>query len=267
MDGWGNVFCATKELAKRKFGYHAADYVFCFPLILLFLLMLLKRPKSERNAVSAALPVPESKYPKRKRATVSYKLNVEELDNSSDDDFDGGDDHNAKRRCVRSLNDLSNITRGFNPLSRPSSKDYDPLMVLKRKFAVPVTNPLSVPSDSYGERKTLGLRRRPNTDRLLHDPNAEDALILWDPKDEPKESEKKDSENTAPPPAVVSSEKTKQRPNKSLSEILGLKKKERKKVPVVVDPVLVKILRPHQVEGLKFLYRCTTGKVRPDAHG
>ncbi|KAL6942233.1 hypothetical protein ACO0QE_003401 [Hanseniaspora vineae] len=35
-------------------------------------------------------------------------------------------------------------------------------------------------------------------------------------------------------------------------------------VPVVIDPKLSKILRPHQVEGVRFLYRCVTGLVVKD---
>jgi len=35
-------------------------------------------------------------------------------------------------------------------------------------------------------------------------------------------------------------------------------------VPIVIDPKLAKILRPHQVEGVRFLYRCVTGLVMQD---
>jgi DNA repair and recombination RAD54-like protein len=57
--------------------------------------------------------------------------------------------------------------------------------------------------------------------------------------------------------------------HKSLADILGLKKKveDRPKVPVVIDPRLAKVLRPHQIEGVKFLYRCTTGLIDANAHG
>ncbi|CUS22675.1 LAQU0S06e03444g1_1 [Lachancea quebecensis] len=55
-------------------------------------------------------------------------------------------------------------------------------------------------------------------------------------------------------------------PNKTLRELLGERKLEKQfsSVPVVIDPHLVKILRPHQVEGVKFLYRCVTGLVMKD---
>jgi DNA repair and recombination RAD54-like protein len=42
-----------------------------------------------------------------------------------------------------------------------------------------------------------------------------------------------------------------------LADILGLKKDtdERPKVPVVIDPRLCKVLRPHQVEGVKVWFQ------------
>lgn len=36
---------------------------------------------------------------------------------------------------------------------------------------------------------------------------------------------------------------------------------------MVVDPVLCNILRPHQREGVKFMYECVTGKRIEDAYG
>jgi len=34
-----------------------------------------------------------------------------------------------------------------------------------------------------------------------------------------------------------------------------------------VDPALTKVLRPHQREGVKFMYDCVTGVQIPDFHG
>jgi len=39
------------------------------------------------------------------------------------------------------------------------------------------------------------------------------------------------------------------------------------KVHVVVDPVLSKVLRPHQREGVRFLYECVTGNKIEAFHG
>ena len=83
----------------------------------------------------------------------------------------------------------------------------------------------------------------------LHDPSGEFAIVLYDPtiddkpttmdaaEKAPKEKEKIDG------PIM----------HKSLGEILGLKKKveDRPRIPVVIDPRLTKVLRPHQVEGVK----------------
>ena len=38
-------------------------------------------------------------------------------------------------------------------------------------------------------------------------------------------------------------------------------------VAVVVDPVLCNVLRPHQREGVKFMYDCVTGTRIPDFQG
>lgn len=38
-------------------------------------------------------------------------------------------------------------------------------------------------------------------------------------------------------------------------------------VHVVVDPLLCNILRPHQREGVKFMYECVTGVRIEDAYG
>lgn len=39
------------------------------------------------------------------------------------------------------------------------------------------------------------------------------------------------------------------------------------KVHVVVDPLLGSVLRPHQREGVKFMYDCVTGNMIPDYNG
>ena len=38
-------------------------------------------------------------------------------------------------------------------------------------------------------------------------------------------------------------------------------------VAVVVDPLLCNVLRPHQREGVKFMYDCVTGVRIPDFNG
>lgn len=70
--------------------------------------------------------------------------------------------------------------------------------------------------------------KRSTVRRALHDPFACNALVLWTP------------------PEISQHEKVKQDQNKI-------------QVHVVVDPVLGNILRPHQREGVKFMYECVTG--------
>jgi DNA repair and recombination protein RAD54 and RAD54-like protein len=101
---------------------------------------------------------------------------------------------------------------------------------------------------------SLGIRRQPILiPRPLHDPMQDHAIVLYDPtiddKPDPVEEEamRLDAEKAKEEVLLAG-------PHKSLKQILGLdmvKKKEASKVPVVIDPRLSKVLRPHQVEGVK----------------
>ncbi|KAI8065710.1 P-loop containing nucleoside triphosphate hydrolase protein [Gongronella butleri] len=163
--------------------------------------------------------------------------------------------------------------------------------VMRKKFRVPLadgSNNASMPLDA--ERRTLGLRRRHSGKyRQLHDPNAEGAFVLWDPDvDELPKDDEKDTKQASPPPKARAKSRSNSKGDenddenededavriitpklagKSLNDILGIKKQQFNKGPVVVDPVLAKVLRPHQVEGVRFLFRCTTGKVDPEHAG
>lgn len=107
---------------------------------------------------------------------------------------------------------------------------------------------------------SLGARAHPNlAPRPLHDPMSDHAIVLYDPTIDYRptveemagdflEAERKKKEAEA------------RGPHKSLRAILGIvdvKKKDEVKVPVVIDPRLSKILRPHQIEGVK-VYRTPT---------
>lgn len=116
-----------------------------------------------------------------------------------------------------------------------SINSYEELVakVLSKPFKVPIAD--YVP-DNHGN-KCLGLRR--NTfRRALHDPTICNALILY-----------------VPPDCGVMSEHDRLKMDKS--KIL---------VHVVVDPVVGNILRPHQREGVKFMYDCVTG-AKGEFHG
>jgi hypothetical protein len=97
---------------------------------------------------------------------------------------------------------------------------------------------------------SLGARRHPTlAPRPLHDPMADLAIVLYDPTI--------DDKTPAEDLANAFGEKVdalERGPHKSLKAILGIvdeKKKKEVKVPVVIDPRLAKILRPHQIEGVK----------------
>ena len=82
--------------------------------------------------------------------------------------------------------------------------------------------------------RTLGIKRL-GPRRSLHDPDDPDALVLYEP------------------PLQTEHEK--------------LKSDQDYEVHVVVDPILSKVLRPHQREGVRFLYDCITGTKIPDSFG
>ncbi|KAK2908393.1 DNA repair and recombination protein RAD54-like [Channa argus] len=102
--------------------------------------------------------------------------------------------------------------------------------ILSKPFKIPIANY----TGSLGIR-ALGLKRA-GVRRALHDPFAEDSLVLYEP------------------PALGAHD---------------LIKADKDKLPVhvVVDPVVGKVLRPHQREGVKFLWECVTGRRIPGSYG
>ena len=138
-------------------------------------------------------------------------------------------------------------------------------VVFQRKFLLPFAQK----DESVYNRPqvSLGTRRQPNfVARPLHDPAGEFAIVLYDPTI-PDPLDDDPIEVIAEPVVQVKQSKM----HKSLNEILGIGGKEEKKVKpkvaVVIDPRLAKVLRPHQIEGVKFLYNCVTGRIDRSAHG
>lgn len=77
---------------------------------------------------------------------------------------------------------------------------------------------------------------------VLYDPTIDDIPTIEEVDEAALEEERKRKEAE------------RNGPHKSLKAILGIvdvKKKQEVKVPVVIDPVLSKMLRPHQIEGVK----------------
>jgi len=155
---------------------------------------------------------------------------------------------------------------------------------LKRSFVVPFAANNAKRQNLSGPPPPLGTRQRAILPpRPLYDPTNEFAIVLYDPtvdvipkiEDEVKETTpelEQQQEQEQDQEGKPDSQPTR-KVHKSLAEILGIVKnpddalKKYPDVPVVIDPKLAKILRPHQVEGVKFLYRCTAGLIDPRAKG
>jgi DNA repair and recombination RAD54-like protein len=165
---------------------------------------------------------------------------------------------------------LALSTRDANryPVFQPKDK----AVIFRKAFAVPLKNKDISAYNPSRPPPTLGLRRGATfAPKPLHDPSGEFAIVLYDPTVDDKIN---------PLPTDDNKEEAKDKPSsqqldapivhKSLAEILGIKKvvdNKRPRVPVVLDPKLSKILRPHQVEGVKFMYRCVTGMIDEKANG
>ena len=107
------------------------------------------------------------------------------------------------------------------------TNSYSPHELIIRRL---LNKPFKIPIPNYNglqRRKSLGLKRN-GARQSLHDPFEENALVLF------------------VPPETSEHDKLKQDHSKQL-------------VYVVVDPLLGKVLRPHQREGVKFMYDCVTG--------
>ncbi|PBK78334.1 hypothetical protein ARMSODRAFT_991686 [Armillaria solidipes] len=206
----------------------------------------------------------------RKRKRVSYK---EQQGDDSDSDEDGRkkkrkkDDKDAYHNEAELLAAVKKYPvfkpKPFNQCRRfsmPSMRDKDGENI-----------PLFPSNVSLGTRPQARLIPRP-----LHDPMEDHAIVLYDPTiddqetDEERRERMKEEEKTKA--LLEAQEKTvgMYNPHKSLKAMLGEDKNKKEaiaKVPVVIDPRLCKVLRPHQVEGVKFLYKCTTGKVVENQYG
>ncbi|KAF1737038.1 DNA repair protein rhp54 [Beauveria bassiana] len=193
--------------------------------------------------------------PSRKRKRVDYR---------------GSNGNNDDHRPYTNEARLALATRDANRFPVFQAKDKS--AVFRKAFSLPLKDKSSAHYSSSRPPPTLGLRRGAVfVAKPLHDPSGEFAIVLYDPTidDKPKaveqpapvdENEQQENIRQLDSPLV----------HKSLTEILGIKKtveKEHPRVPVVLDPRLTKILRPHQVEGVKFMYRCVSGLIDTKANG
>ena len=150
---------------------------------------------------------------------------------------------NAYTSDEDSSSDNENLQNESNVCMRPmyittltndtSSLSAHELMIRRLLF-----KPFKIPIPNYQPEqngRSLGLQKN-GVRQPLHDPFEENALVLYEP------------------PELSEHEKLKLDNSKKL-------------VHVVVDPILGKILRPHQREGVKFMYDCATGVKISGMHG
>ncbi|KAF8343917.1 DNA repair protein, SNF2 family [Cantharellus anzutake] len=203
----------------------------------------------------------EASRPSRKRKRVSYTDTDEENSVPHPNPSDILIDNVGPRKSRPILKPPSSITSVFRiPTMRAKSGEIIPTTITGAPLGVRA--PISIPP------------------RPLHDPMSDHAIVLYDPtindgetdeerkermKQEAKELENLEARQTACDLGLFN-------PHKSLRELLGETNRvgcaaKAVKVPVVIDPLLSKKLRPHQVEGVKFLYQCTTGNMVGNQYG
>lgn len=198
----------------------------------------------------------------------------------------------ASKNAVDSDDDKPKGRAGFTdnyvppppPRIFPVYRPKDSSQVMTKAFALPGIKRKGAILDVKLTHAPLGVRRAGEViPRPLHDPLEDHAIVLWDPTVDDREAEReaerlrlekeqRDKDLDGALAAADEAERERSKVHRSLAEMLGIvsrdaAKKKLVKVPVVIDPRLGKILRPHQVEGVKFLYRCTTGMTDEDAYG
>lgn len=189
-------------------------------------------------------------------------------------DYGGADASEDADKPYTNDDRLALATREVNRFPVFKAKDKD--TAFRSRFSVPLKNKDPTSYNAVRPPPLLGLRQGAVfIAKPLHDPSGEFAIVLFDPTVDGKPDPKAVEEGEEEKKKKQEEEKEKQRldeplMHKSLADILGIKKKvdgEHPKVPVVIDPRLAQKLRPHQVEGVKFLYKCTTGMIDPTAEG
>lgn len=200
----------------------------------------------------------ERVQPKRKRKAVSYK-------DAQGDDSDS--DSGTRKKKKRNENDgtwteeelLARAANKKYPVYKP--KPFEQVFSARR-FSMPSMKNKSgevvrlVPTNmSLGIRPPVKIIPRP-----LHDPMEDHAIVLYDPTVDDRETEEEKQEREREEEKEKAAKEAREKtaglfnPHKSLKLLLGGGQEDKKKVdkvPVVIDPRLSKVLRPHQVEGVK----------------
>ncbi|XP_078527823.1 DNA repair and recombination protein RAD54-like isoform X1 [Lissotriton helveticus] len=162
---------------------------------------------------------------------------------SSSDDEDWHPDDAPKRRKPGTNSQVQSWETFISPFRKPLAQLTNrPVCLDSSKHEAFIrsilSKPFKVPIPNY--KGALGIRalgiKKAGVRRALHDPFEDGALVLYEP------------------------------PPLSAHDLLKVDK-EKVPVHVVVDPVLCRILRPHQREGVKFLWECVTGRRIPGSDG
>ena len=189
----------------------------------------------------SATPTRASEKPTRKRRKVNYA------------NADGSAEDGAEKPYTNE-DRLALATREVNrfPAFKPKDKD----VAFRTRFRIPFIDRNTEGYNPDRPAPTLGLRTGATfIAKPLHDPSGEFAIVLYDPTIDDVAEEPQPKEQEGPTEADAAPELDEPLVHKSLADILGLKKKveDRPKVPVVIDPRLAKVLRPHQIEGVKVM--------------
>jgi DNA repair and recombination RAD54-like protein len=201
--------------------------------------------------------------PQRKRKRVSY------AEKGAADSGDDSDDDNGRKKKKKKSDgeyteapDNRSLIANF-PVFKP--KPFSNLHTTGRRFSIPLMKDKAGKEFQHATSGiSLGLKVQPVIlPRPLHDPMADHAIVLYDPTIDDKETEEEKMERLKEEEKRKAEEESREKtkglfnPHKSLRDMLGESgkgdkdKAKAKKVPVVIDPVLSKVLRPHQVEGVK----------------
>ncbi|KAF7440715.1 DNA-dependent ATPase protein rad54 [Pleurotus ostreatus] len=214
--------------------------------------------------------------PARKRKRVSYKGQ----DGAAADDSD--DEGNRKKRQKKdgekaypTEEELLAAVKVY-PVYKP--KPFGEVFGGKRSFSLPTMKGKDGANvELVFSGASLGIRPRAKiAPRPLHDPMEDHAIVLYDPTIDDRETDEERKERLKLEERERLEKEAREKtagmfnPHKSLKALLGEDKATKDKVPkvpVVIDPRLSKVLRPHQVEGVKFLYKCATGMVVENQYG
>jgi len=197
-------------------------------------------------------PPVERVQPARKRKRTSYK--DQQGEESEDDDSAPKKKKKKEFGEYAKEDELKAAIQKF-PVFKP--KPFNQV----RAFSMPSMTNKKGESMSFAlSNVSLGLRPQAKLlPRPLHDPMQDHAIVLYDPTIDERETDEERRERIKEEEKQKAEEEARAKtagmfnPHKSLKSLLGESKEKTKsdKIPVVIDPLLTKVLRPHQIEGVK----------------